>query len=117
MPSFNFYMGCDAMNQKYSKRGFVIFQECNEFIVSNTKKDFKDGHAHVKSFEFGRTLIDWAIKKKLPRNPYLAESLIRISNDKECIEKLQELKESILTHKDFEKLISERSEIDVSKCI
>lgn len=92
-----------------------MFPEGNDFVVYNTKKKFTKGHVHVKSFKIGRTLIDLAIKKKLPKNPYLALSLMRISNDEEYIKKLKELKESIMTHKDFKELMESRSEIDVGK--
>lgn len=105
------------MNQKYKKKGFVIFPEGKDFIVYNTKKKFAEGHTHARSFKISRTLIDLALKKKLPKNPYLATSLIRISNDEEYIQKLKELKETIMTHKDFERMLTERSEIDTSKCI
>ena len=57
------------------------------YIVINKKKSFKQGHNHTKDFKYSKSLIDLAIRKKLPRkaNKKVITSLIRISDDKNYI--------------------------------
>lgn len=81
------------MNQVYKKENFVVVPVCNDYLVINTEKVFKEGHTHLKSMSICRLLIDLALKKELPKNPYYADRLIRITEDKKYIEKLKEFKE------------------------
>lgn len=90
------------MNQLYKRNEYIVFPVENSFIVCNTKKIFEDGHTHVTKITLARLLIDLAIERKLPKNPHLVDNLIRISNDSKYIELLQELKETIVTDRDFE---------------
>ena len=67
----------------------------NEFIIHNIKKDFKNGHTHIKNFHTAKFLIDLAVHNTIPNkslNKYLYESLIRISTDPCYIKKLKALK-------------------------
>lgn len=80
-------------NVVYRRNDYIITKVSNGYIVINTKKDFKDGHTHLRSFNAAKTAIDLSIKKKIPRSTdfYYLRSLIRISKDKEYQEKIQEL--------------------------
>lgn len=82
------------MNQVYKKEEFLVIPVSNNFIIININKQFKQGHTHVKKIEIARLLIDLAINKKLPKNPYYVENLNRITNDKDYIDKLKEFKEN-----------------------
>lgn len=81
------------MNQIYKKENFIVVPVGKGFLVININKVFKAGHTHIKELPTCRMLIDLALRKELPRNPYYADNLIRISMDKEYIKELQEFKE------------------------
>lgn len=80
------------MNQIYKKNEYIIIPVCNNYLIININKIFKEGHTHVKSIGIARMLIDLCLDKRLPKNPYFAGNLIRISMDKEYIKKLQDFK-------------------------
>lgn len=92
------------MNQVYKKESYIVIPVGNNFIIINTNKVFKDGHTHVKSIGIARLLIDLAIAKELPKNPYFSDNLIRISIDKNYIRELKEFKED-MSIEEFEKLM------------
>ena len=79
------------MNQIYSKNGYIVFPTKNGYVVHNTVKTFQNGHTHMKYLNPCKTLIDICIHKKVPKtnNLYFLQSLIRISDDVEYIEKLE----------------------------
>nr|WP_106781894.1 hypothetical protein [Lysinibacillus timonensis] len=85
------------MNQIFKKDEFIITPfykgRKQEFMVVNTKKEFKNGHTHLKSFKMAKYLINLARYKKINSGlrPYLLTSLTRISNDLEYINKLEEV--------------------------
>jgi hypothetical protein len=85
------------MNQIFKKDEFIITPfykgRKQEFMVVNTKKEFKNGHTHLKSFKMAKYLINLARSKKINSGlrPYLLTSLARISNDQEYIMKLEEI--------------------------
>lgn len=81
------------MNQIYKKENFVVIPIGNNYIVINSKKKFEDEHTHVKSIGYAKLLIYLAIKKELPKNPKLVDSLVRLSQDEKYIKKLKEFKE------------------------
>lgn len=87
----------DNMNQIYKKDEFIIIPffkgRKQEFMVVNTKKEFKNGHTHLKSFKMAKYLISLARCQKINSGlrPYLLTSLTRISTDHEYIQKLEEL--------------------------
>lgn len=89
----------DKMNQIFKKDEFIIIPffkgRKQEFMVVNTKKEFKNGHTHLKSFKMAKYLINLARYKKINAGlrPYLLTSLKRISKDQEYIEKLEEILE------------------------
>ena len=53
------------MNRIYKKLEYNIYQFDNEYIVHNTKKEFKIGHSHIKNFKTAKFLIDLSIHKSL----------------------------------------------------
>lgn len=83
-----------GMNQIYKKENFIVIPVNNNFIIINKNKVFKDGHTHVNRIDIAKLLIDLAIKKELPKNSYFAESLIRISQDINYIDKLKKYKDN-----------------------
>lgn len=85
------------MKQIYSKDEFKMYQSADDgFIVHNTKKDFEDGHTHLKSFNQAKYLIDMVRWKRVPHHlsEYLLRSLIRISDDEKYQLEVLELLES-----------------------
>ena len=68
----------------------------NSCLLYNTKKNFKNGHTHIQSFDMAKTIIDNCIKKKTPKtsNLYLLTSHIRISTDEKYIKRIEELIEA-----------------------
>ncbi len=79
--------------QIYKKENFIIVPVCNDFLIINTDKIFKEGHTHIKDFKIAKMIINFAINKQLPKNPYFVDNLIRISNNLEYIKRLQQFKE------------------------
>ncbi|MGX7745680.1 hypothetical protein [Rhodopseudomonas parapalustris] len=103
------------MMQIYKKDEFIVITVCNEFIVINTHKPFKEAHTHVKSIKLGRLLIDLAIKEKLPKNYRLTDSLIRITDSYSYAKKLKEFKaDSTMSIKE---IMEEKSDVDSERCI
>ncbi|SOC39222.1 hypothetical protein [Ureibacillus acetophenoni] len=85
------------MNQIFKKDEFIITPfykgRKQEFMVVNTKKEFKKGHTHLKSFKMAKYLINLVRYKKINSGlrPYLLTSLTRISNDHEYIKRVEEV--------------------------
>lgn len=75
------------------RHGFIVLNKKRYFLVINPKKEFKEGHTHIKSKSQANYLCDCAYKKKIPKNTnnYFLTSLIRISTDSTYIKKLEEL--------------------------
>lgn len=76
----------------------IIIRPSNDgFLVINLDKaeklGFKKAHTHIKSKAIARTVRDNVMRNKFPktRNEYLLISHIRISNDKQYINKILEL--------------------------
>lgn len=98
------------LNQIYKKENYIVVPIENKFIVININKVFKDSYTNVKNIGVARLLIDLAITKELPRNPYFVDNLIRISVDKNYIKELKEFKE------DAEEINYKRMMEDVPVC-
>ena len=77
----------------YEREGYIILRVKRGYIVYNTKKNFKNGHTHIQSFDMAKTLIDNNIRKKRPKtnSVYLIESHIRVTNDSKYKKMLEEL--------------------------
>ena len=99
IPNFNKHK--DNSIVIYRRRNYIIIKtKKKSYIVINKKKSFKQGHTHTKDFKYSKSLIDLAIRKKLPRkaNKKVITSLIRISDDKNYIKNLEEYRKEIKTH-------------------
>ena len=85
----------------YRRGNYIIIKtKKKSYIVITKKKSFKQGHTHTKDFKYSKSLIDLAIRKKLPRkaNKKVITSLIRISDDKNYIKNLEEYRKEIKKH-------------------
>ena len=97
----NFNKRKDNSTVIYRRGNYIIIKtKKKSYIVINKKKSFKQGHTHTKDFKYSKSLIDLAIRKKLPRkaNKKVITSLIRISDDKNYIKNLEEYRKEIKTH-------------------
>ena len=97
----NFHKHKDNSIVIYRRGNYIIIKtKKKSYIVINKKKSFKQGHTHTKDFKYSKSLIDLAIRKKLPRkaNKKVITSLIRISDDKNYIKNLEEYRKEIKTH-------------------
>lgn len=73
----------------YESKYFIIFGDSGRgnkpsFILYNKRKDYKDGHARLYSYDTALWIMRLYISKKLPytlNSLYLLESLARISDD------------------------------------
>ena len=87
-------------NVIYRKHEFIIIEvhdgNRKGFIVYNTRKPFKEGHAHLKSLDMAKVLINNVINKKIPKshNEYIITSHIRVAKDEKYIRQLTELMET-----------------------
>jgi hypothetical protein len=87
----------DEMNQIFKKDEFIIVPffkgKRQEFMIVNTKKEFKKGHTHLKSFKMAKYLIGLAKTKQINcgLRPYFLTSLTRISEDREYIAQVNEV--------------------------
>ncbi|WP_234121729.1 hypothetical protein [Clostridium hydrogenum] len=79
--------------QVYQKNQYKIYRVGNGFIVHNSNYDFVSKHTHIKSFKQAKNLIYFVTNKKVPRwvSFYYLESLIRISDDKNYIKRVNKL--------------------------
>ena len=99
IPNFNKHK--DNSIVIYRRGDYIIIKtKKKSYIVINKKKSFKQGHTHTKDFKYSKSLIDLAIRKKLPRkaNKKVITSLIRISDDKNYIKNLEEYRKEIKKH-------------------
>ncbi|CAH2211852.1 hypothetical protein [Tepidibacter aestuarii] len=80
----------------YEKKEFIIFPIKKGYVVYNLKKDFSNGHTHLRNFNSAKMAIDLVVNKKIPKstNFYYLTSLIRISQDEDYINKIEELIET-----------------------
>lgn len=66
----------------------------NGFIVHNTMKDFQNGHTHLNNYNTAKYLIRLSYYHRIPDHlsEYIIDSLIRISNNKDYIDQLYQIK-------------------------
>ena len=87
----------DNSHKVYEKEEFIILKVHSGkkvgYIAYNTKKEWKDGHTHLDSFDMAKTIISNIIKFKKPKtsNIYLLKSHIRLSNDPEYTKYIEEI--------------------------
>lgn len=77
----------------FRKKDFIVLAVGHEYIVVNREKIFKDGHTHLQSFKQAMYIVNMALSKRLPKHlsAYLLTSLIRVSDDEDYKQKIQEL--------------------------
>ena len=83
------------MVRVYKKAYFNVYSDYNgEYIIHNTKKEFQDGHTHIREFGTAKYLVNLALHRSVPNRHlnYFIESLFRISTDSDYINKLKHLK-------------------------
>lgn len=87
----------DASQKVYEKEHYVVLKVKSGnkvgYIAYNTKKEWKDGHTHLDSFDMAKTVISNVIKRKKPKtkNLYLIRSHARLSDDLAYIRYIDEL--------------------------
>jgi len=68
----------------------------NDYIVHNTHKEFADGHTHINNYDTAKYIAYLALYKRMPKknhlSEYLIDSVIRISDDQEYINKMKAFK-------------------------
>ena len=81
----------------FQRKEYSIYRAKQGYIIHNTNKRFEEGHSHVASFKKAKSLIDLAMRKKLPNTPrkWELESLMRITNNNTYYNKLRDLYESL----------------------
>lgn len=81
----------------FQRKEYSIYRAGDGFIIHNTNGEFEKHHTHIRSFKKAKSLIDLAVRKKLPNTPrkWEIESLIRIVKDEKYKEKLRSLLEEI----------------------
>ena len=83
-----------AMNTVYHKRNFNVYSvDKKAFIVHNASLPFKEHHTHINRFSTAKYLINISIYKTIPKrlSDYLIVSLMRLTDDKEYKNKLNDL--------------------------
>lgn len=83
----------------YKNGTYKIFgyEKTDELIIHNTVKPFETGHTHVKNYNTAIWLINLAKHKRIPnrKSKFFIDCLLRISNDKDYITRLQNIKKHI----------------------
>lgn len=94
------------------KYEFAIYKVGNGYIIHNRNKDFSKGHSHQKRLNTCISIAKLVHRQQMPRNhsKWFLESIIRVSNNKEYIEKIKDL---MLNYKD---LMEDSKDIDTRKC-
>ena len=80
-------------NQVYSKCEYIIIQVSRGFIIVNRRKEFPEGHTHIKTFKTAKYLVDLAIHNSMPYHLslYLLTSLTRITENESYKQKILDL--------------------------
>jgi len=84
----------------YKLKHFNIYSNFkDEYIVHNTRKDFQNGHTHIKNFNTAKYVAYLAVYKRLPKknhlSVYLIDSVIRVSDDNTYIRKMKNFKKEM----------------------
>ena len=92
---------------------YAIIKAGDGFIVYNTSKHWDHGHSHISDFNLAISAIKLSVRKELPRNQskYFIQSLVRLSNDKEYINRLLDL------NINFKQLMEQSIDIDAGRCM
>ena len=86
-----------AERKVYQRKEYIIIKIKKDFIIINTNKKFDTGHVRVKDFKKAKSLIDLAVRNKLPNRTLAWEikKLIIISDNKDYINELNCLLERL----------------------
>lgn len=81
-----------------------IYSDSNgSYIVHNTRKEFSVGHTHINNFHTAEYVAYMALYKRLPKKNhlslYLIDSVIRVSEDKNFIQKMEKFKLDMINKK------------------
>ena len=98
-----------ALNVIYKKKNFKIYSAGREYIIHNSRLDFGSHHTHINSFHTCKYIIDLCIHKTVPYHlsDYLLVSIIRLSDDKNYISKIEVLLESNKKKRGYNKKMRE----------
>lgn len=83
------------MVQIYKNGSYVIYathKRNDVYIVHNKHKAFNEGHTHINNYNTAKFIIDMSKNKIIPKTKtgdYVLQSIIRISTDKDYIEKIK----------------------------
>ena len=79
----------------YSKKHYKIYRVVgNDYIVYNTRKEFKTGHTHIHNYNTAKYILHLSLHSSIPKkhiNLYLLQSIIRISTNKTYVQSIQKL--------------------------
>mgnify|MGYP000431202029 CR=1 FL=1 len=77
----------------FQRKEYSIYRCSDGFVVHNTNKKFENGHTHIRSFKKAKSIIDLAVRKKMPNTPrkWEIECLLRIVKDEKYKKKLRSL--------------------------
>ena len=80
------------MNQVWQKKNFKIYHADDGYILHNSDME-GFSHSHIKNFKTAVFIAELSIHKRLPHDlcKYLLVSLIRVNDDEEYCNKIQEL--------------------------
>ena len=86
------------MVQIYKRKNYVIYsnhEKDSAYIVYNTRKEFSEGHTHINNYNTAKYIIGMSLNNLIPKKKlgdYVLQSIIRISTNKDYINKLEKLK-------------------------
>lgn len=82
----------------YTRKEYAIYRVKNGYIIHNRKLKFDEGHTHIFKYDKAKSLIDLAVRKKLPNTPrkWEIESLMRVTNNNTYRNKLRDLYQTLL---------------------
>lgn len=101
------------MKKVYKKGYLIILENKGVHIVKNVKSK---KCVVLKSFKAAKTLINLEVKNKLPKNPYFAQKIIKVTLNQEYIKNLKDMIETKVTFKDFEEMVKRNKGIDIKRC-
>ena len=92
---------------------FLILKSHSGFVTYNTKKTFRNGHAHFHSFNAAISAVKCVERKELPRNKskWFLNSILRINRDKEYEIRIKDLLIN------YQKMMEDNPGIDERKCL
>lgn len=84
------------MKKIYENKQFIVLQKpkTNSFILYNKHKEFSCGHTHINNYNTVRWIMRLYTQRTIPYNmksKYLLVSLLRISNDKDYSNQIEQL--------------------------